>query len=75
MQSKLKKDGVFEKSKTVPLALKDLNKDYNRVRQLRTSFKSTIGSVSYAGLTLATLAGQVNSPRRASGHFKQSLAR
>ena len=62
LQSKLKKDGVFEKSKTVPLALKDLNKDYNRVRQLRTSFKSTIGSVSYAGLTLATLAGQVNSP-------------
>ena len=62
LQSKLKKDGVFEKSRTVPLALKDFNKDYNRVRQLRTSFKSTIGSVSYAGATLATLAGQVNNP-------------
>jgi len=62
LQGKLKKDGVFEKSKTVPLALMDFNKDYNRIKQLRTSFKSTIGSVTYAGAALATLAGQVNNP-------------
>ena len=62
LQGKLKKDGVFEKSKTVPLALMDFNKDYNRIKQLRTSFKSTIGSVTYSGAALATLAGQVNNP-------------
>jgi hypothetical protein len=62
LQNKLKKDGVFEKNKTVPLALMDFNKDYNRIKQLRTSFKSTIGNITYAGAALATLAGQVNNP-------------
>ena len=62
LQSKLKKDGSFDKVKTVPLALMDFNKDYNRLRQLRSSFKSTAAGITYEAATLAALAGQMNNP-------------
>ncbi len=62
LQSRLKKDGSFDKVKTVPLALMDFNKDYNRLRQLRSSFKSTAAGITYEAATLATLAGQMNNP-------------
>ena len=62
LQGKLKKDGVFEKGRTIPLALTDLNKDYDYVRQLRTGFKSLAGNVTYAGASLAILAGKLQNP-------------
>ena len=57
-----RKDGVFEKGRTIPLALMDLNKDYDYVRQLRTGFKSLGANVGYEALTLATLAGKLQNP-------------
>ena len=62
LQGKLKKDGVFEKGRTIPLALMDLNKDYDRISQLRTAFKSQIANIGYEALTLATLAGKLQNP-------------
>ena len=62
LQGKLKKDGVFEKGRTIPLALTDLNKDYDYVRQLRTGFKSLAGNITYGGVSLAILAGKLQNP-------------
>ena len=40
MQSRLKSSGIADRSMTIPLALQDFNKDYNRVKQLGGRFKS-----------------------------------
>ena len=57
LQNKLNKQGAFDRAKVVPLALLDFNKDYNRLRQLRTGFKNVGGSVAFGAATLLTLAG------------------
>jgi hypothetical protein len=62
LQNKLNKQGAFDRAKVVPLALLDFNKDYNRLRQLRTGFKNVGVSVAFGALTFATLAGKINSP-------------
>jgi hypothetical protein len=62
LQNKLNKQGAFDRAKVVPLALLDFNKDYNRLRQLRTGFKNVGASVAFGALTFATLAGKINSP-------------
>ena len=62
LQNKLNKQGAFDRAKVVPLALLDFNKDYNRLRQLRTGFKNVGASVAFGALTFATLAGKVNTP-------------
>ena len=60
LQNKLDKQGTFSRAKTVPLALLDFNKDYNRLRQLRTGFKNVGSGVAYGAATLMTLAGAGN---------------
>jgi predicted kinase len=57
LQNKLKADGTIERSKSVPLALMDFNKDYNRMRQLRSSFKSLGTDIAYGAAQLSILAG------------------
>jgi hypothetical protein len=57
LQNKLKADGAIERSKSVPLALMDFNKDYNRMRQLRSSFKSLGTDIAYGAAQLSILAG------------------
>ena len=57
LQNKLKADGTIERSKSVPLALMDFNKDYNRMRQLRSSFKSLGTDIAYGVAQLSILAG------------------
>lgn len=41
MQNRLKSSGIADRSMTIPLALQDFNKDYNRVKQLGGRFKTT----------------------------------
>ena len=62
LQNKLNKQGAFDRAKAVPLALLDFNKDYNRLRQLRTGFKNVGASVAFGATTFAALAGKINTP-------------
>ena len=46
---------LFDKSKVIPLALQDFNKNYNRLNQLRSNFKNMGASFAYTMAQLAEM--------------------
>jgi len=53
MQGKAEKIGLLDRAETIPLAVADLKKNYNRMTQLNLGFSSLGQTVGFAGLTLA----------------------
>jgi hypothetical protein len=59
IQNKIVKEDIAERANYVPIAIADFNKNYSRLEQLSTAFKSTGATVTYG---LATLAQMANNP-------------
>jgi hypothetical protein len=55
LQAKLIATGVKDRAKTIPLALKDFNKDYDRIGQLATGFKSLATDIAYTTAQLSIM--------------------
>ena len=53
MQSKAEKIGLLDRAETIPLAIADLKKNYNRMTQLNLGFSSLGQTIGFAGLTLS----------------------
>ena len=59
IQNKIVKEDIGKRANYVPIAIADFNKNYSRLEQLSTAFKSTGATVTYG---LATLAQMANNP-------------
>ena len=53
MQGKAEKIGLLDRAETIPLAVADLKKNYNRMVQLNLGFSSLGQTIGFAGLTLS----------------------
>jgi len=58
MQDKAEKIGLLDRAETIPLAIADLKKNYNRMTQLNLGFSSLGQTISFAALTLSSYVGQ-----------------
>ena len=58
MQSKAEKIGLLDRAETIPLAIADLKKNYNRMTQLNLGFSSLGQTISFGALTLSSYVGQ-----------------
>lgn len=58
MQDKAEKIGLLDRAETIPLAIADLKKNYNRMTQLNLGFSSLGQTISFGALTLSSYVGQ-----------------
>ena len=58
MQGKAEKIGLLDRAETIPLAIADLKKNYNRMTQLNLGFSSLGQTISFGAMTLSSYVGQ-----------------
>ena len=58
MQGKAEKIGLLDRAETIPLAIADLKKNYNRMTQLNLGFSSLGQTIGFGAMTLASYVGQ-----------------
>ena len=69
IQNKAKTSGLIGRAEIAPLAIQDFDKNYSRLAQLGTAFKSTAGSLAYGASVLGYMA---TSNRFSGGVFGSS---
>jgi len=58
MQGKAEKIGLLDRAETIPLAIADLKKNYNRMTQLNLGFSSLGQTIGFAAMTLSSYVGE-----------------
>lgn len=60
IQNKARESGLLERADSAPLAIQDFDKNYDRLSQLGTAFKSTAGTLAYGVAVLEYMRNPMN---------------